>query len=215
MTLNNDLATEEQKESARAKFREEERRINTEKAKQERQNNLIKIAVDTAVGVVSALGNPFKIAAIIALGLSQAAIVAAQPLPKFEGGTQNSPEGMALTDEKGAEIHTDRLGNIKDLGSNKGARKKYLEKGDKIFTADQSKNMLEGFDANHLQRAIFDMNMISNGNVLSDKAVDRSLLDKMDALASSNEKVWGEVKKLASRKINVNNKVEIKQDRAY
>lgn len=214
-TLNNDLASEEAKEAAKAQFREEERRINIEKAKQERKNNLIKIAVDTAVGVVSALGDPFKIAAIIALGLTQAAIVSSQPLPKFEKGTQNSPEGMATTDEKGAEIHTDRLGNIKDLGSNKGARNKYLEKGDKIFTADQSKNMLEGFDANHLQRVIFDMNMISNGNVLSDKAVDRSLLDRMDKLASSNEKVWGEVKKLASRKINVNNKVEIKQDRAY
>ena len=147
--------------------------------------------------------------------MSQAAIVASQPLPKFEKGTGNAPEGMATTDEKGAEIHTDKLGNIKDLGSNKGARNKYLEKGDKIFTADQSKNMLERFDANHLQSAIFDMNMISNGNVLSDKAVDRSLLDRMDKLASSNEKVWGEVKKLASRKINVNNKVEIKQDTAY
>jgi hypothetical protein len=214
-TLNNDLATEEQKEAARNQFREKERDINTRKAKQERQNNLIKIAVDTAVGIVQALPNiPLSIA-VAGIGLAQAALVASQPLPKFEKGTDNAPKGMATTDEKGAEIHTDRLGNIKDLGSNQGARNKYLEKGDKIFTADQSKNMLEGFDANHLQRVIFDMNMVSNGNILSDKAVDRSLLDRMDKLASSNEKVWGEVKKLASRKINVNNKVEIKQDRAY
>ena len=219
LTLDNDLATEEQKEAARAQFDEKERDINTRKAKEERKNNLIKIATDTAVGIVKYIaqtGDPiFGPILIAGIGLAQAAIVASQPLPKFEKGTQNAPKGMATTDEKGAEIHTDRLGNIKDLGSNQGARNKYLEKGDKIFTADQSKNMLEGFDANHLQRVIFDMNMISNGNVLSEKAVDRSLLNKMDALASSNEMVWKEVKKLASRPISVNNKVEIKQDRAY
>ena len=215
LILNNDLASEEQKEAARRKFDEKERKINTEKAKQERQNNLIKIAVDTAVGVVSAFGNPFKIAAIIALGLSQAAIVASQPLPKFEKGTQNSPEGMALTDEKGAEIHTDKKGNIKDLGSNQGARKKFLEKGDKIFTAEQSKGMLNNFSSENLQQAVFDMNMFGNGKSLSENVVDKALLNKMDALASSNEMVWREVKKLASRPINVKNKVEIKQDRPY
>ena len=221
LTLDNDLATEEQKEAARAQFDEKERDINTRKAKEERKNNLIKIAVDTSVGIVKTFaemgfvaGLPFA-ALMLGIGVAQAALVASQPLPKFEKGTQNAPKGMATTDEKGAEIHTDRLGNIKDLGSNQGARNKYLEKGDKIFTADQSKNMLEGFDVNHLQRVIFDMNMISNGNVLSEKAVDRSLLNKMDALASSNEMVWKEVKKLASRPISVNNKVEIKQDRAY
>jgi tape measure domain-containing protein len=214
-TLNNDLASAEQKEAARAQFDEKERDINTRKAKEERKNNLIKIAVDTAVGIVSALGNPFKIAAIVALGLSQAAIVASQPLPKFEKGTQNSPEGMATTDEKGAEIHTDRLGNIKDLGSNKGARNKYLEKGDKIFTADQSKNMLEGFDANHLQRAIFDMNMVSNGNVLNDKAVDRSLLNEVGGLRKDIDKMGLRIQKMASRPISVNNKIELKDNRAY
>lgn len=215
VTLDNDLATAEQKEAARKQFDEKERDINTRKAKEERKNNLIKIAVDTAVGVVSAFGNPLKIAAIIALGLSQAAIVASQPLPKFEGGTQNSPEGMATTDEKGAEIHTDKLGNIKDLGSNKGARNKYLEKGDKIFTADQSKNMLERFDANHLQSAIFDMNMVSNGNILSDKAVDRSLLNEVGGLRKDIDKMGLRIQKMASRPISVNNKVEIKQDTAY
>ena len=215
LILNNDLESDEKKQAAKAKFDEKERKINTEKAKQERQNNLIKIAVDTAVGVVSAFGNPFKIAAIIALGLSQAAVVASQPLPQFEKGTQNSPEGMAITDEKGAEIHTDKKGNIKDLGSNQGARKKFLDKGDKIFTADQSKGMLNNFSSENLQKAVFDMNMFGNGNVVSEKVADKALLNKMDSLASSNEMVWREVKKLASRPVNVNNKVEIKQDRAY
>ena len=211
-TLNNDLATAEQKEAARAQFDEKERDINNRKAKEERKNNLIKIAVDTAVGIVQALPNiPLSIA-VAGIGL---ALVASQPLPKFEKGTGNAPEGMATTDEKGAEIHTDRLGNIKDLGSNQGARNKYLEKGDKIFTADQSKNMLEGFDANHLQRVIFDMNMVSNGNILNDKSVDRSLLNEVGGLRKDIDKMGLRIQKMASRPINVNNKVELKDNRAY
>ena len=214
-TLNNDLATAEQKEAARAQFDEKERDINNRKAKEERKNNLIKIAVDTAVGIVQALPNiPLSIA-VAGIGLAQAALVASQPLPKFEKGTGNAPEGMATTDEKGAEIHTDRLGNIKDLGSNQGARNKYLEKGDKIFTADQSKNMLEGFDANHLQRVIFDMNMVSNGNILNDKSVDRSLLNEVGGLRKDIDKMGLRIQKMASRPINVNNKVELKDNRAY
>lgn len=60
-------------------------------------------------------------------------------LPGFYKGTENAPEGYAWTDEKGAEIHLDKHGNIKDLGSQGGARIKYLEKGDKILTAQESK----------------------------------------------------------------------------
>ena len=75
--------------------------------------------------------------------------------------------------------------------------------------------MLNSFSSENLQQSIFDMNMFGNGKVLSEKVVDTALLNKMDALASSNEMVWREVKKLASRPINVNNRVEIKQDRAY
>jgi len=221
LILENDLATSEQKEAARKKFDEKERDINNRKAKQERKNSLIKIGIDTSVAVVKTFaemgfvaGLPFA-ALMAGVGIAQAAIVASQPLPQFEKGTGNAPKGMAITDEKGAEIHTDKKGNIKDLGSNKGARQKYLEKGDKIFTADQSKNMLEGFDENNLQQAIFEMNMFGNGNILNDNVVDKALLNKMDALASSNEMVWREVKKLASRPISINNKVEIKNERAY
>ena len=60
----------------------------------------------------------------------------------FYKGTNNAPEGFAWTDEKGSEIHTDKQGNIKDLGSDGGARLKWLDKGDKIFTHGESMNML-------------------------------------------------------------------------
>jgi hypothetical protein len=63
----------------------------------------------------------------------------------FEGfykGTDNAPQGFAWVDEKGAEIHTDKHGNIKDFGSDGGARLKFLEQGDKIIPHEKSMELL-------------------------------------------------------------------------
>lgn len=60
----------------------------------------------------------------------------------FYSGTDNAPGGLAVVDELGAEIHTDKRGNIKSFGQNKGARFTMTERGDKIYTAKQTKEML-------------------------------------------------------------------------
>ncbi len=146
--LNDESRSEQQKQAAQAKFDKQEKAIRLKQAKAERRNLLIQIGIDTAAAIVKTaakLGFPAAtpfIAAVSALGLAQAAFVASQPLPRFYKGTKNAPEGFAWTDEKGAELHTDRHGNIKDSGSNKGPRLKYLESGDKIFTAPQTKEIL-------------------------------------------------------------------------
>jgi len=218
--LNDELATEEQKEAARKTFEEKQRKIQTERAKQERTNTLIKIAVDTAAGVAKVLAQtgvvaPFVIPTIIALGAAQAAFVASQPLPKFEKGTQYAPEGWAETDENGPELHTDKKGNIKDFGSSKGARYKYLEKGDKIFTAEKTKSILNELSTNDIQNAVLNMNMYSNGEILKQNTIDNTLIKEMGGIRDSNERVWREVKKLASRPVNVNNEVKLTDDRYY
>ena len=64
----------------------------------------------------------------------------------FEKGTDNAPQGWAVVDEKGSEIITDKKGNIKDFGTDTGARWKYLEAGDKVKTASQSNDILNKFD---------------------------------------------------------------------
>ena len=71
----------------------------------------------------------------------------------FAKGTDNAPEGMAVVDEKGAEIITDKFGNIKDLGTGKGARFTHLNKGDKVITAEKTANILKAFGnvQNHKQ----------------------------------------------------------------
>ena len=218
--LNDELATEEHKRAARRKFEADERRIRTERARQERENTLIQIAVDTAAGVAKVLAQtgavaPFVIPSIIALGLAQAAFVASQPLPKFATGTMNAPEGLAYTDEKGAELHTDKKGNIKDFGSSKGARIKYLEEGDKIYTASKTKEILSNLTSSELQNAIFNLNMRSNDEILKDNVVDMVLLNEIKGMKSSNEKVWREVKKLAERPINIDNELYLTDNRPY
>jgi len=215
--LDDENASAEQKEAAKKKFDEEERRIKTEKAKQERQNALISIAMDTAVGVAKVIAqtgvfSPALSIPIILLGAIQAAMVAAQPLPKFEMGTDNAPRGWAMTDERGSEMITDKYGNIKDLGSDKGSRYQYLEQGDKVFTASKTKELL---NSESIQNAVFEMNMMGNGEILSEKNVDKSLLNEVGGLRSDIDIMGKRIEKMASRKINVNNKVEIIQDKAY
>jgi hypothetical protein len=56
----------------------------------------------------------------------------------FEKGTMDAPEGMAVVDEKGAEIITDKQGNIKSMGTTTGPRLTHLQAGDKVYTAAQT-----------------------------------------------------------------------------
>lgn len=221
LTLNNDLATEEAKENARRKFEREERRIKTEAAKQERQNALIGIALDTAVGVAKAVANyasnpltapalGFIIPLIVGTGAAQAAIVASQPLPQFEKGTDNAPQGWAITQEKRPEPIVSKDGRLKTMGSKGGDALTYLEKGDRVFKSQDA-----FFDEFDIQRATMNMNAYSNGDILNSNVIDLSLLNEMGGLRKDIDKMGKRIEKMASRPINVNNKVEIKQDRAY
>jgi TP901 family phage tail tape measure protein len=66
-------------------------------------------------------------------------------LQGFWTGTDYAPEGMAWTQEKGAEIITDKAGNIKSLGSEGGAKLTYLQKGDKVKNANETANIFKAF----------------------------------------------------------------------
>jgi len=65
----------------------------------------------------------------------------------YAKGTQNAPyTGLAVVDEKGAEIHTDKDGNVKSFGQSKGARLAKIERGDKIYPSPESKKIKEMFE---------------------------------------------------------------------
>lgn len=132
------------REEIERQYEARQREIKNREAKAKKGQALFNIAIDIAQGIVSALasGNiPLSIA-IGAIGAIQLGLVASQPIPQFATGTDNAPEGFALTQEKGAEIITDKNGKIKSLGNNKGAQMTYLSKGDKVFTAEQSSQLM-------------------------------------------------------------------------
>ena len=74
---------------------------------------------------------------------SQALVQFLGNLSAFEKGTDNAPKGLAWTQEKGAEVITDKKGNIKSLGSDSGPSLTMLDAGDKVYNAQKSKSIIE------------------------------------------------------------------------
>ena len=159
--LENENLTEEQRVLINEQADQKIAAIKNKQAQNQRKADIATSIVRTAQAVVSALGSfPFsplnlKLAALVGgIGAAQTALIASQPLPQFYKGTENAPQGYAWTDEKGAELHLDRFGNIKDFGSDKGARLKYLDKGDKIITAQNTSKILEDLQLNNLLSSV-------------------------------------------------------------
>lgn len=221
--LDSEEWSEEQRRAIEAKRDKRELELQKKKKKREDEAFLVKqafalaeIAMNTAIAITAAgtiPGGQALIPWIIAQGAIQAATVVAQSIPKFEGGTENAKEGVALVDEKRPEVHTDKYDNIKSFGSDKGANLRMLDKGDKIYKSHN--HFFDKFGMGDMERAIFSMNMKSNGDMLSNNQVDSALLSEISNLKDSNEKVWLEVKKLASRPIHNNVNVTMTDDRHY
>lgn len=77
----------------------------------------------------------------LAFGAVQAGLIMAKnPVPQYFVGTNHASEGWALTQERGAEIITDKSGNIKTWGNNRGAQMTYMEEGDRVLTAFESQD---------------------------------------------------------------------------
>ena len=165
-------------------YEERRKKIQRQQAESQKRMAIFNAVINTAQAVVAALPN-FVLAAIVgAIGAAQVALIASQPIPQFYKGTQNAPEGLAWTDEKGAELHTDSKGNIKDLGSSKGARLKKLEKGDKIYTATQTKKMMDLYGFNQDFNNIMLTNGISTSNFNNNSVNLEPLNARLDKLTS-------------------------------
>jgi TP901 family phage tail tape measure protein len=114
-------------------------------------------------------------------------------LSGFWTGTENAPEGLAWTQEKGAEIITDKHGNIKSLGSDKGAQLTYLQRGDKVKNATETANIFKAFDELENVRTMPKIDM--NGNSY-DLLTLGSKLDRIEqAIKSQPQSVtnWEEI----------------------
>lgn len=167
-------------EAARAEIEEQyearRRQIAREEARQKKQMAIFEAVIDTATAVVAALPNYALAAAVGILGAAQIALIAAQPLPEFWKGTDNAPEGLAWTQEKGREIITDKHGNVKSLGSDNGAQLTKLSKGDKVFNASKTSELL-AFNAD-FNRLMTSNNIITTNNVGKSTDVDYGRIGK-------------------------------------
>jgi tape measure domain-containing protein len=169
-------------------YEERRKRIQRQQAESQKRLAMFNIAINTAQGITSALAMlPPNVPLAVTIGIigaAQLAMTASQPIPQFYKGTQNAPEGLAWTDEKGAELHTDKNGKIKDLGSSKGARLKKLEKGDKIYTASQTKKMMDLYGFNQDFNNIMLTNGISTSNFNNNSVNLEPLNARIDRLTS-------------------------------
>lgn len=73
---------------------------------------------------------------ITATGAANAA--QASGIKFFAKGTMNAPSGVHIVDELGPELHFDKFGNLKSLGSDSGAHLQKLDAGDIIVPHDIS-----------------------------------------------------------------------------
>lgn len=166
-------------ESAKLKIEEdfEKRRkeLELKQFKSKQRNAIVNIAIDTAQAAMASwakTGFPWAAAAAIAMGALQTALVMSQKPPEYWTGTDDAEAGLAWTQERGAEIITDKKGNIKDFGDNKGARLTMMEKGDKVYTASETKQMMFNKELNSL--------MLDNGISMPKVVVNNSGLSKSD-----------------------------------
>ena len=131
-------------------FTKKQAEIKKKQAKNERKAALFDIGINTARGVVAALtSSPPNVPLSIfigALGLAKLAFVASQPLPEFlKDGARNFEGGMAVVNDAPGSLFREIIrtpdGNtIMPQGRNVLT---YLPKGSDVYTAKESKNMLD------------------------------------------------------------------------
>ena len=188
-------------------------------AKQQKAMAIVQAVINTATAVIGALPNiPLSIAVGI-IGAAQIALIASQQVPQFYKGTDNAPEGMAWTQERGAELITDKHGKVKSLGSNKGAQLTHLNKGDKVFNAKETKSIMFNNELN----GILMNNGISNASTVVNNNLDLSSLNsRLDNLTNviKNKPEWSLIrdvqgerlyqKEQGVKKLLVSNRLRIK-----
>lgn len=131
------------KEEIEKQYEVRKKEIQKREAEAQKRLAIFNIAINTAQAIAatfakSGLIGGLPLASIMAtIGAAQIAMVSSQEIPQFWKGTDNAPEGLAWTQEKGAEVITDKKGNVKTYGSNKGAQLTYLNKGDKVYKSHE------------------------------------------------------------------------------
>jgi len=144
-----DKATEE------TKFNNQIKDQKRQAAEAERNAALFNIAINLAESISSIWAKwgelPYVAGALTAISVgvagAQAAVVASQPLPRFEKGTENAPEGLAIVnDGSGSNFQEMIIRKDKAYLPTKRNQIVNLQKGDKVKTAFETQNILKTID---------------------------------------------------------------------
>jgi len=84
--LKNADLTARQKEKIEERYQKQIAKLKTQQAIAQRRADITQAIINTSLAITQALGNPFRIALIAALGAAQIAVIARQPIPKFRKG---------------------------------------------------------------------------------------------------------------------------------
>jgi hypothetical protein len=157
--LSNKNLTEAQKAKIEADYTKKANEIKKKQAINDKLQALFNIAIGTAQGIASALKTPVLIPFIAAMGALQAALVAAQPIPKFAKGTQFAPE-RGLFGEAGRELMF-----LRDNSVMLADKPTYFEgsrfKGARIYSNPETERMIGAADRRTQVHTITDERLLN------------------------------------------------------
>lgn len=136
-------ALEDEARTIKEQQAQREKEIEAQKARAEQRASAEQAIIGGLVGGAKALPNFAAAAASVAMGAIMAGLIMSKdPVPKYFVGRRGGKRELAYTQERGRELITDKHGNIKHLGHNKGATLTQLEEGDNVYTATETANIL-------------------------------------------------------------------------
>lgn len=170
--------------------RQREKLIETQKARAEQRAAAQQALINGALAATMTLAQMGFIAgaipAALALGFGIAqsiAIMSKDPVPKYWMGRKDGKAEFAIKDEMGPEIHTDKNDNILSFGSKKGANKVWLNEGDKIYTATESKRILKTMGVNAQVGSKIFRNVARENMTAPQVSIVNNYKDNSDAIA--------------------------------
>lgn len=205
--LSNETLTQDQRDALEAKAEVKKRKIRDEQNKIARRQaifdrglSLMSIFNSTREAFMKAYalfpysgGMPWSGLAI-ASGALQTAAVLGQPIPRYEKGTDNSKHGIAEVAEKGAELIVDKKYGAWIANERQHT---FLSGGSKVYTADETSNILSAMNANDIMSA---------NNI----AVQMPLVNKL--LSANKRDTDSIVKAISKQKVTIYNSQNISSE---
>ena len=189
--LSNSKLTADQKVKIEAEYTKKEGEIKMKQAKNDKLHSLFSIAIATAEATMKTLakvplplGLPLMIATI-AMGALQAALVVAQPIPKYAKGTMSAAE-KGIFGEAGRELMM-----LRDSSLMLAEKPTYFEgskfKGARIFSNPETERMMGMSDRRIQGQSINDDRIIAGLEKLN-----RTILSKPVAIYDKDHRIIGQ-----------------------